>query len=402
MMQNTLRAGVAALALMALSAGSARAALRPEVGKPLQAAIAAMGHGNYAAAKNSLHSAMAAKNRTAEEDFDILQVSAGIARATKDYTTASHDYQELLASGRLGADETAKVLMAEAAMAYEQQNYPAVVNWAEKYQHAGGYSAEMHNLEIQAYYLQHDYASAAKLQWNSVSAELRAGRAPAENELEMLSSCYENLHNANAFQGTMKLLVEYYPKPDYWLNLVHAVVTKPTFADRMQLDIDRVKLHLGLMTNADDYFETILLALQEPLPGEAKTVLDQAYAKGIFGTGPQAARQQRLRDKITSTAAEVQKSLAADETAAAGEHSGDHLFALGEIEATNGNAAKGIEMMETAIRMDQLTRPEDSKLHLGIAYLRAGQTAKAKQMLNSVRGADGTQDIAQLWVLSIK
>jgi hypothetical protein len=38
-------------------------------------------------------------------------------------------------------------------------------------------------------------------------------------------------------------------------------------------------------------------------------------------------------------------------------------------------------------------------LHLGIAYLRAGQKERAVQAFKSVQGTDGTADLARLWTL---
>jgi hypothetical protein len=36
-------------------------------------------------------------------------------------------------------------------------------------------------------------------------------------------------------------------------------------------------------------------------------------------------------------------------------------------------------------------------LHLGIAYLRAGNKAKANEAFRGVKGTDGAADLARLW-----
>ena len=54
--------------------------------------------------------------------------------------------------------------------------------------------------------------------------------------------------------------------------------------------------------------------------------------------------------------------------------------------------------MEQGIAKGGLKRPEDGKLHLGIAYLQAGNRAKASQVLRSVGGTDGTAELARLWL----
>jgi hypothetical protein len=59
-------------------------------------------------------------------------------------------------------------------------------------------------------------------------------------------------------------------------------------------------------------------------------------------------------------------------------------------------------MMEQGVRKGGLKRPEDATLHLGVAYLWAGQKDKARQALKSVQGTDGAADLARLWVIHSK
>jgi hypothetical protein len=63
---------------------------------------------------------------------------------------------------------------------------------------------------------------------------------------------------------------------------------------------------------------------------------------------------------------------------------------------------KGLPMMEAAIRKDDLRHPEDAKLHLALAYWAAGKKPQAIAELKSVRGTDGTADLAQLWILRFR
>jgi Flp pilus assembly protein TadD len=55
--------------------------------------------------------------------------------------------------------------------------------------------------------------------------------------------------------------------------------------------------------------------------------------------------------------------------------------------------------MERGIRKGGLKHPDDARLHLGIAYLRAGQKEQAVRAFKSVQGTDGVADLARLWAL---
>jgi Tfp pilus assembly protein PilF len=54
--------------------------------------------------------------------------------------------------------------------------------------------------------------------------------------------------------------------------------------------------------------------------------------------------------------------------------------------------------MQKGIAKGGFKRKDDANLHLGIAYLRAGQRAKATQAFKSVSGTDGAADLARLWM----
>ena len=53
--------------------------------------------------------------------------------------------------------------------------------------------------------------------------------------------------------------------------------------------------------------------------------------------------------------------------------------------------------MQQGIAKGSLKRPDDAKLHLGIAQLLAGEHGKAHTTLRAVAGNDGTADLARLW-----
>ena len=102
---------------------------------------------------------------------------------------------------------------------------------------------------------------------------------------------------------------------------------------------------------------------------------------------------------MTKQLADDQKNLSQGEAQANAAKDGAGLVNIGYNFVLNGQNDKGLAMMEKGIAKGGLKRPEDAKLHLGAAYLLAGQKAKAQQIFKTVQGADGTADLARLWVL---
>jgi Flp pilus assembly protein TadD len=59
-------------------------------------------------------------------------------------------------------------------------------------------------------------------------------------------------------------------------------------------------------------------------------------------------------------------------------------------------------LIEQGIKKGGLKRPDDARLLLGEAQLKAGQRQRATQTFREVKGTDGTADIARLWVLQAR
>jgi len=378
----------------------AQEALRPPIGKPLASAKSYLAAHSYAKAMAAVRTADAVPGKTAYESFVIEEMRAAIASASGDTPLAQRTYADLLASGRVPASEQIKLLQAEASLSYQQKDYAGVISWTERYLKAGGTDPAMHNLIIEAYYLKGDFAEAAKLQLAQIQAEYRAHQKPTENQLQLLYRCQTSTKDSAGALTTMSALIYFYPKPDYWLNVIDTLRTKPGFNDRLNLDLDRLELALGgIITKPDDMMETIELALQIPLPGEAKAITDKAYADGVLGTGPEAPREQRLRDLVNKTYTQVLPTLPKTEADAATDHDGNRLALLGAQYASYGNYDKGIVLLLAALHKDQLRHPDDTKLALALAYLKAGQKPKAIATFKTVGGTEGAGDIAKLWLL---
>ena len=162
----------------------------------------------------------------------------------------------------------------------------------------------------------------------------------------------------------------------------------------------RLKLASGTLSKTEDFMEMAQLALQAGYPAEAKKIVEHGFASGALGTGAEADRHKRLRDLALKQDAESSAGIAARAAEAATAKDGNALVQVGYVYVTMGEVDKGIALIEQGIAKGGLKRPEDAKLRLGMAQLQSGKgKAKAPQTLRSVQGADGSADIARLWIL---
>jgi hypothetical protein len=398
---GALRGWIAAAASCLVIAwpASAQEALRPEVGRPLQAAQQLIKSQRYREALAEVQKADAVGAKSANESFLIERMRIAAASGAGDVDTAARSFEALSGSNRVPAAEKLRMIESITGGYYRAQQYAKAIQWGQRYFRDGGTSPTIRTLLIQSQYLGGDFAGAARELTNEIQAAERGGSAPAEDRLKLLLNAALKMNDNNTYVLAMEKLVTYYPKKEYWADLLNRLQRKPNFSDRLALDIYRLSFATGTLSTANDYMEMSQLALQADSAAESKQVLDKGFASGVLGTGPQAERHQRLRGLIAKRLEEDKVKLAEEQKQALAAKDGDALVGHGMGLVFYGRAAEGLKLMQQGIAKGGLKRPEDAKLHLGIAQLLAGDSARAQSTFKTVTGNDGTADLARLWAL---
>jgi outer membrane protein assembly factor BamD (BamD/ComL family) len=402
--RTTFRPLIAALAFAAFTgmAGIAHAqkaeAVRPEVGKPLQAAQGLVKARKGREALAEVAKAEAVGNRTPYENFLIQQMKGSAAIAAGDSETAIRSFEAVLGSGRVSGREATSMVQAVAVAYYQKKDYGNAAKWTQRYFKEGGNDAAMRTVLLQSYYLGNDCGSVQKMLASADDGSRRA----SEEELQILANCYLRQKDNTGYANTIEKLVVHYPKKEYWTDLLSRVQKKSGFSDRLGVNVYRLRFATNNAGSAADYMEMAQLAMQAGVPAEAKVILDKGYAAGVLGKGDQAERHERLKNLVNKTLEEKKASRAADEKEALAAKDGNALVNVGLNYVYEGNAAKGLPLIEQGIKKGGLKRPEDAKLRYGEALLFAGRKDRAVQVLRDVKGTDGTADIARLWVLQAR
>ncbi|MCA8066744.1 MULTISPECIES: tetratricopeptide repeat protein [unclassified Burkholderia] len=363
-------------------------ALRPDVAKPLAAAQELYRAHKYRDALGKIAQAAAVPNRTPYETTVVEEMRGAAAMAAGDSGTAAQAYESVLNAGRLSGDDEQKTTAALAGIYFQQKNYPLAIRVAQRYLKAGGSDPEMRTLLTQSYYLSNDCAPLVNQLKASTDAQANGGHAPDEGQLQMLATCAQKLKDGNAYRGALGLLVAYHPSPAYWDEMVTAIRGNTGYLPSLDLDIYRLRRATGSLTTANAYMEMTQLALVAGSAAEGKQVIDQGFASGVLGKDAQADREKRLQ----ALAAKRAQSGGDATTPAAPIDAGMNLV-------FEGHAQQGLPMMEQAIAKGGLEHPDAARLRLGEAYYVAGQKARAVQVLRTVKGTDGSGDLARLWTV---
>lgn len=394
--------GWIAAGALAQDQGAKGPAVRPEIGKPIQAAVEFLKNRRGKEALAKVREAQAVRDRTPYENYLVERVLGQAAAAAGDHATAARAFETAAVSPGAPDGERRQFLAAAAGQYYVIKDYAKASDLAARYFKDGGTDKSVRTIYVQALYLGNNFAGAARALSADVEAEERAGRAPSEEHLQLLANAYSQQRDTAGYAKAMEKLVAYYPKKDYWLGVLHSITTRPGFSERLAIDVARLKIATGTLRTVDEYVEAAQLSLQDGFPMEATTIIEQGYASGLLGTGPEAERHKRLKDLAAKTLAEDRQALARDEAQSAGGKDGKTLFNEGFNYVLHGKSGKGLEMMEQGMRLGTgFRRPEHAKLQLAYAYHLAGQNQKAIQIYRTVHGTDGAASIARLWAFRL-
>lgn len=393
----TLPAASSRFVPVAEAASSSADVLSNAVGKPLQAASAAFSRKNYAKAMASVATADAVKGKTEYESYTINQMRAAIASASGDHTAASRAYQALIASSRSTVTEKHQMMMALATNAYMAKDYGQAVTYIRQYLKSAGPDAPMQNLLVQAYYLQNDFANAAKTQRDVVDAVIHAGHKPSENALQFLATCYHQTHQADQETHAYVLLAKYYPKPEYWERLIHDLAVQPKMAPSLRFNLMRLRAVTGTLKTPSAWVDMSERAVQIGLPQLGLKLLDQGLEARVIGGGADASRMQRLRSlmvsrvkDITAQFAQARKNAASDLTGRAAVTTGYNLILSGQIDDGTRLMQEGISKISGADRAI-------AQLGYAMALRDAGRADRAIKAFDSVSGEATAENLAQLW-----
>jgi hypothetical protein len=391
---RSLAIAIAAAGVLSL----AQAQVRPEVGRPLQQASEYLKAGKGREALAKVREAEAVGNKTAAEQLTIDRMKSAAAQRAGDYGTAVQALESVF-NKTSGAEQGQ--MAEQLAFAYSQlKDWGKSQQWAQKAQSLGSNSPQLRQLMSYLQAQSGDYGAIAKDAAAAVTAAEQAGRRPEEGDLLRLADAQQRTGQTAGYIATLEKLLANYPKKDYWSAYLARLTRKSGFAQRLGLDVMRLRLASGTLEKTEDFMEMAQLAIQAGYPAEGVDIVDKGFAAKALGIGPEAERHQRLKDLAVKRNAERKASIAADATAAAAAAEGDALVEVGYAYVTMGQVDQGVKLIEQGIAKGKLKRPEDAKLRLGMAQIQSpALKAKGLQTLRSIKGTDGVAEIGRLWTV---
>ena len=312
---SALVAVVAAAGLLAPAA--TLAADKPQnsakLAKPLKEAHDDLNNKKYPEAISKLKEAEGTAGKTPYDQHLINDMLAYAYIRTSDLPDAAKAWEAELEDGFTTPAEQQQKVRGLAELHYQLKNYDKAIEYGQRAIKGGFADDELRKLVGQAYYLKGDWKGTLKFEDALADATIKGGGTPSSETLQLILSACVKLEDTACQTKALERLVTYYPKPDYWYNLLFSISKETASSDANTLQTFRLMSEVDVLKSADDFIEMAQLAMDAGSPGEAQHTLQRGFDKNVFTDQRNKDKAQRLLDKAKAKAAADQPTL--DKTA---------------------------------------------------------------------------------------
>jgi tetratricopeptide (TPR) repeat protein len=374
-----------------------------DLAKPLKAAQDALQAQKYDEAVTHLKEAESNAKKTPYDEHVINQLAGVTYARMNNFPEAEKAFEAQADDGFTDPAEMPRVLKAVAQLNYQLKNYDKAIEFGQR-AIKGGFADEDINVIIgQAYYLKGDWKGTLKFEQDLADADIKAGKTPKDQTLQLVLSACVKLEDADCTTKALERLVSYYPKPDYWKQLLYSMAQDKgvNSSDRTTLQLYRLMAEVDVLQRPEDYTEMAQLAIEQGSPGEAEHILEKGFDKGIFADPKVKEKNQRLLESAKKTAATDQASLAKSEQEAKSAATGDKAVGVGFAYMGYQQFDKATDLLSQGLSKG-VKNEASARLLLGIAELKAGKKDDAVKAFQAVKGDPTLERLANLWSLHAK
>ncbi len=373
-----------------------------EFGKPLKAAQEALQKGDYSDALAQIEKARALPNPKPWDTHIINYLSVYAYVKTKNYPGAAKSMEALLDDGLTEPADANRYLKELPAIYSALKDNDKTIEYGQRAIKAGAADSETYLIVGQAYYLKGDYKNAQHFNETQVNNEIKQGQAPKEAQLQWILNACVKLDDSACETRALEKLVAYYPKPEYWEDIVSSLFTSSgakELSDSDTLNIYRLASDVGAMTKPSQYLEMAQLALEQGSPGDAQHILEAGNAKNIFTDQRDHERAERVLTLAKKRATEDQASLPKLASEAESSPTGDKSVAVGMAYLGYQQYDKAADALAQGLMKGGVRDQAQAQLLLGIAQLKAGKKDDAVKSFHAVSGDPTLVRLANLWNL---
>jgi len=378
----------------------AKAKVSKAVGEPLKAAKAAMEKRQFDVALNEIKRAQAVEKKSPAEEYQIDEFLAYVYGQQKEFAKAAAVYERMLNSGQMPPetiDEKTKLI---SQLYFQGKEYKKATEWTKKWLEKHPGQEEMTAQLAYAYFLTDDFKNSGAIIGPLISSIEKSGRTPKEDYVKLLLSANFKQDDKDGINESLKKMVRYYPKPDYWENLLD-IYRRKNNSERVTLGFYRLMNEVGILKDKGDYMEMAQLGIEAGVPGESQQIVESGMSSGVLKSADKTeqGRYDRLLAAAKKQATTDKAALPQLQKDAEKAKTGQAEVGLGQAYMSYGQLDDAIAAIERGIKKGGLTDADEAQVSLGIAYFKKGQKEQARQAFKSVKSESKWTDLAELWAL---
>ncbi|WP_039913974.1 tetratricopeptide repeat protein [Cellvibrio mixtus] len=370
-----------------------------KVGKPLKEARELMDAKKWKEALAKTKEVAAIEGKNATEDAIINEMLAFCMVNLKDYAGAVAVYEKMLAAGQFKKEEEPKRILNMAQIYFALKNYPKAIELSERYLKVAGADLEVQRQIAQAYYLQNNFARSEEYAKRIIDTAKKQGKPIEEEWLQLLMSSQHKQNKKADVVLTLEQLLQTHPTDKYWSDMFTYLLQGSSFSDRQNVIYLKLVQKAGLL-QPDEYIELAELSIAVTNPGDAKTILEEGFAKGVLGKSASKDRDLKLLNLAKTQAAEDLKLLPSIEKEAAAKPTGEALVKVGEAYLGHGQYENAIAAFSKGLAKGGVNNiKDDVNINIGIANLALNKKAEAIQAFKQVPSSSKLALMSRLWVI---
>lgn len=333
--------------------------------------------------------------KSAYEESMTNEFKAACLIQLKDYAGVAKVYEAMLAANQVPADQVGSRTITLAELYLSMGDYAKGIESYERYLKNNPATNEVNLGLMQAYFKKGDYKNSADFAQKMIKQAEQAKKPVDKNWLQILGYSYSKLGNNEAYADVLSKLLELYPSPEYWNDMLKITRNEANFSDGEKIEFYRLKQAVGAM-NATEYNEMAELALSILDAGDAKTALEAGISSGVVVS---SERTTRLLNRAKAEAAKDLAGLDAIAKEASSKPNGEPLAKIGAAYLGHGLNEKAISTLQSAIAKGGLKSVDEAQVRLGVANLNLGKKAEAIKAFQAVSSKSNLNRVAKLWIM---
>ncbi|MGC4111358.1 MAG: tetratricopeptide repeat protein [Nocardioides sp.] len=342
----------------------------------------------------------------AKSPFDLYtmaQFRAYIYASTRQDADSARELENQLNSPCMPEAKKADTLKNLVGQYTNLRNYPKAIDYGNRALKLSPNDAEIKVAVAQAYYQSGNNKEAVRV----MQEVLEGSGKPKEQQLLLIRAACDKAGNNACVTSVFEKLVVYYPKTEYWSNLMDSL-RKGQNNDVQQLNVFRLANQVNVMKRPDEFKEMAQLAIDENLSCEAQSILEQGFTKKVFVDKRDVDVNTRLLTTAKAKCTTEKSAIATTDASAKSAATGDASVIVGAQYLSTGDAPKAIEALQRALQKGSIAKGapneaekvDEANILLGIAQLKNNNKAEAAKAFRNVKRDPTMTRIAKLWVLN--